>query len=139
MVDRHLFAGSQLVLAGRCRSGGPAAVTLRGSVNGQEKTYTFADLALRSEGREPFIARLWVTREIGYLLNQSRLTGASQELIDAVVRWSITYAIATPYTSFFVPEPAAPLPLGDAPPVPTMAPVPQSVVEIEKQVEVRQR
>jgi Ca-activated chloride channel family protein len=129
-----LFAGSQLVLAGRYRSGGPVTVTLRGSVNGQEITYTFEDLTLRSDGGEPFIARLWATRKIGYLLNQIRLGGPNQELIDEIVRLSTTYGIATPYTSFFVPEPAVPMPMGDAGPMPTVAPAPQAVVEVEKQV-----
>jgi Ca-activated chloride channel family protein len=129
-----LFAGSQLVLAGRYRSDGPVAVTLRGLVNGQEKTYTFEDLTLRNDGGEPFIARLWATRKIGYLLNQIRLGGPSQELVDEIVRLSTTYGIATPYTSFFAPEPAVPMPMGDAGPMPTAAPAPQAVVEFEKQV-----
>jgi len=130
-----LFAGSQLVLAGRYRSGGPVPVTLRGQVNGEEKVYTFDDLSLRSAGGEPFIARLWATRKIGHLLNQVRLAGPSQELIDEIVRLSTTYGIATPYTSFFVPEPAGPMPVGGAGPMPTMAPAPAVVMEVEKQVE----
>ncbi len=129
-----LFAGSQLVLAGRYRSGGPVPVTLRGLVNGEEKVYTFEDLSLRSDGGEPFIARLWATRKIGHLLNQVRLAGPSQELIDEIVRLSTTYGIATPYTSFFVPEPAGPIPVAGAGPMPTMAPAPQAVIDMDKQV-----
>lgn len=128
-----LFAGSQLVVAGRYRQGGPVAVTLRGLVNGQEKRYTFQDLSLRQEGGEPFIARLWATRKIGHLISQVRLRGPSQELVDEIVRLSTTYGIATPYTSFFVPEPA--MPVDGAGLMPTMAPAPQAVVEVEKQVE----
>lgn len=130
-----LFAGGQLVLAGRYRSAGPVSVTLRGRVNGEEKVYTFADLSLSSAGGEPFIARLWATRKIGHLLNQVRLAGPSEELIDEIVRLSTTYGIATPYTSFFVPEPAGAMPVGGAGPLPTMAPAPAAVMEVEKQVE----
>lgn len=128
-----LFAGGQLILAGRYRAGGPTQVTLEGMVNGQSKRYTFDDLRLREGGGEPFIARLWATRKIGYLLNQIRLQGADQELIDEIVRLSTTYGIVTPYTSFFVPEP---LPVADANgmPLPTMALAPQAVVEVEKQL-----
>jgi Ca-activated chloride channel family protein len=127
-----LFSGSQLVLAGRYRNAGPVTVTLRGAVNGEEKAYTFDDLSLRSDGGEAFIARLWATRKIGYLVNQVRLNGPSQELIDEIVRLSTTYGIATPYTSFFVPEPVIAADAGG--PMPTMAPAPQAVVEVEKQV-----
>jgi Ca-activated chloride channel homolog len=128
-----LFAGSQLVLAGRYRQGGPAAITLRGRVNDQEKVYTFDDLTLRSDGGEPFIARLWATRKVGHLLNQVRLSGPSQELIDEIVRLSTTYGIATPYTSFFVPEPVLPLASGGAP-MPTVVVSVDAVQEVEKQV-----
>ncbi len=120
------------MLAGRYRNAGPVTVTLRGAVNMEEKTYTFDDLSLRDDGGEAFIARLWATRKIGYLINQVRLNGPSQELIDEIVRLSTTYGIATPYTSFFVPEPAF---AADASgPMPTMLPAPQAVVEVEKQV-----
>ena len=127
-----LFSGSQLVLAGRYRNPGPLTVTLRGAVNGQEKTYTFDDLSLRGDGGEAFIARLWATRKIGYLISQVRLNGPNPELIDEIVRLSTTYGIATPYTSFFVPEPVFAADTGG--PMPTTAPAPQGVVEVEKQV-----
>lgn len=144
-----LFAGTQLVLTGRYRQGGPTAVTLKGLVNGQERTFTFEDQTLRSEGGESFIARLWATRKIGHLLNQIRLRGSNQELVDEVIRLSTRYGIATPYTSFFVPEPEFAVPLmrdqegigGGIParPMPTMtpaeAPAPEAVIELEKQVE----
>ena len=135
-----MFAGSQLVLVGRYRDGGPTAVTLRGMVNGQVKVFEFDDQAFRSQGGEPFIARLWATRKIGYLLNEIRLRGYNQELVDEIVRLSTTYGVATPYTSFFVPEPrlaGQPLPddqIGGAP-MATMAPAPALVQEAQKFIE----
>jgi Ca-activated chloride channel family protein len=128
-----LFAGSQLVLVGRYRAGGPITATLRGLVNGQERAYTFEDLNLRSEGGEPFIARLWATRKIGYLLNELRLRGSNQELIDEIVRLSTTYGIATPYTSFFVPEPVQP-PLFGGVPIPTVVVSVEAVKEVSQEV-----
>lgn len=53
---------------------------------------------------------MWATRKIGYLLNQIRLQGPEQELIDQIVRLSIRYGIVTPYTSYLVTEDA---PLGE--------------------------
>lgn len=127
-----LFSGSQLVLVGRYRDAGPATVTLTGMVNGQEKRFTFDDLSLRGDGGEAFIARLWATRKVGHLINQVRLNGPNQELIDEIVHLSTTYGIVTPYTSFFVPEPVPDRDSGGLRPMPTGAP--PVVVEVEKQV-----
>jgi len=100
-----LFAGTQLVLVGRYRDGGPATVTLEGMVNGRTQRFVYEDLTFRDRGGDEFIAPLWATRKIGYLLNQIRLHGESQELVDEIVELSIRYGIITPYTSFLVEEP----------------------------------
>ncbi|MCB9141799.1 MAG: VWA domain-containing protein [Anaerolineales bacterium] len=129
-----LFAGSQLVLAGRYRDGGPAVVTLTGDVNGNPREFRYDDLTFRSEGGDAFIARLWATRKVGYLLNEIRLRGANQELVDEVVRLASKYGIATPYTSFFVPEPTFVGGQGGQAPVP-MATVVLQAMEAPKLVE----
>ncbi|MGQ9502604.1 MAG: VIT domain-containing protein [Anaerolineae bacterium] len=100
-----LFAGSQLVIAGRYYAGGPATITLRGTTNGQSQSFTYRDLTFRDMGGEEFIPPLWATRKIGYLLNEIRLHGESQELVQQIVNLSIRYGIITPYTSFLVEEP----------------------------------
>ncbi|MBI1800148.1 MAG: VWA domain-containing protein [Chloroflexi bacterium] len=107
-----LFAGGQLVLAGRYRSSGPTTVRLSGTVNGRAQTFTYVDAQFaaspRSQsgasGGDEAIARIWATRKIGYLLNQIRLNGSQKELIDEVVALSVRYGIVTPYTSFLVNE-----------------------------------
>ena len=112
-----LFVGSQIVVVGRYREGGLADVTLTGVVNSRKESFNFPDqiftedsLNRQSETQNlGFIPRLWATRKIGYLLNQVRLQGAEQELIDQIVRLSIRYGIVTPYTSYLVTENA---PLG---------------------------
>ncbi len=68
-----LFAGNQLVVAGRYRGGGPADLTLRGQVEGEPRTYSYPDLTFAERGGQEFIARLWAQRKIGYLLAQIRL------------------------------------------------------------------
>lgn len=106
------FVGSQVVVVGRYVLGGEYDVTLTGQVNGKQQTFIFPDQQFtnRSVGRVgtgAMLPRLWATRKVGYLLNQIRLSGVNQELVDQVVRLSIRYGIVTPYTSYLVTEPAA--------------------------------
>jgi Ca-activated chloride channel family protein len=119
-----LFAGEQLVWAGRYEGGGPVTVILRGSVNGEERTFRYDDLVLVERGGESATARLWATRKIGALLSEVRRSGANQEIIDAIVDLSLTYGIVTPYTSYLVLEPGmeAPRPMGAAVPELQMRP-----------------
>ncbi|MBN8634016.1 MAG: VWA domain-containing protein [Anaerolineae bacterium] len=101
-----LFAGTQMTIVGRYRgSADDLAVTLSGMVGAEVQTFVydgmdFPDLA----GGEPFIARLWATRRIGELLNNIRLNGENQELVDSIIRLSVRYGIITPYTSFLITE-----------------------------------
>ncbi len=113
-----LFVGSQIVAVGRYREGGTTDITLTGQVNEDSQKFEFSDQVFttsrnpQSESETPhFLPRLWATRKIGYLLNQIRLNGPEQELIDQIVRLSIRYGIVTPYTSYLVTEPT---PLGAA-------------------------
>ncbi|CUS03506.2 conserved exported protein of unknown function [Candidatus Promineifilum breve] len=99
-----LFAGSQLVVAGRYRDGGPTTITLSGNANGRPQTFTYADQTFRDEGGEPFIPRLWATRAIGHLMQQIRLNGENAELVQSIVNLSTRYGVITPYTSFLIEE-----------------------------------
>jgi Ca-activated chloride channel family protein len=101
-----LFAGTQLVLVGRYRQGGPATITLRGVVNDRPQTFVYEDVTFRNRGGDDFIPRLWARRKIGYLLGQIRLHGESDEVIEEIVELSVRYGIITPYTSFLVDETA---------------------------------
>ena len=99
-----LFAGTQLVVAGRYREGGPATITLSGTTNGRPQTFTYADQTFRAAGGEAFIPRLWATRAIGHLMQQIRLRGEDAELVQSIVALSTRYGIITPYTSFLIEE-----------------------------------
>jgi Ca-activated chloride channel homolog len=102
-----LFAGNQLVVAGRYRDGGGSAeLTLRGEVDGEPRAYNYRDLAFAERSGQEFIARLWAQRKIGYLLSQIRLHGVKDELVKEIVTLSSRYGIVTPYTSFLVQEPS---------------------------------
>ncbi|MGZ7046145.1 MAG: vWA domain-containing protein, partial [Candidatus Aminicenantales bacterium] len=99
-----LFKGSQLVLVGKYRGGGPVTIVLTGKVGKESRRFVL-------EGRKPsrdesfgFLPRLWATRRIGYLLEEIRLRGQNSELVDEVKRLGLKYGIVTPYTSFLVTE-----------------------------------
>jgi Ca-activated chloride channel family protein len=96
-----LFKGSQIIVLGRYRGGGPTALTLRGQAGQRQKSYTY-ETTVRAQQRYAFIPRLWASRKIGYLLDQIRLHGHSQELVDEIVALSKKYGIMTEYTSFLV-------------------------------------
>ena len=99
-----LFAGTQLVISGRYRDGGPAQITLSGDVNGRPQEFKYADNYFQINGGADFIPRLWATRAIGHLLREIRLNGEKDELVQSVVNLSIRYGIITPFTSYLIEE-----------------------------------
>ena len=104
-----LFAGSQLIAAGRYRLpggyAGESRVVLSGEVNGMRREYVTYVAFGRGGGRaSAFIPRLWATRKIGHLMTQIRLRGEKREWVDAIVDLSVRYGIITPYTSFLIEE-----------------------------------
>ncbi len=101
-----LFAGTQLIAVGRYKASGTETVQLSGEVNDEAVSFDYMEQRFRSAGGPDFLPRLWATRKIGALLNQIRLKGAEEELVDQIVQLSIRYGIITPYTSFLVTEPA---------------------------------
>ena len=103
-----LFEGSQMIQFGRYTNYGGTTVVLSGDVNGLEHNYTYEATFTQEDERSEFIPRLWAIRKVGYLLDQIRLHGESQELIDEIVALSKKYGIITPYTSFLILEDEAP-------------------------------
>jgi Ca-activated chloride channel family protein len=100
-----LFAGFQTVLALRYSGEGRANVSLTGTYRGRpirlEKTAIFPGRAAEN----PYVARIWATRKIAALLDEIRLKGGSQELVDSIIFLSRKYGIVTPYTDFLILEP----------------------------------
>ena len=99
-----LFRGTQLIVVGRYRGVGTALMTVSGRAQGADAAYAtvgaFSDRALESS----FLPRLWAGRKIAFLLDQIRLYGESDELVDEVISLSQRYGIITPYTSFLVDD-----------------------------------
>lgn len=99
-----IFRGSQLLLCGRYRGAGEATITLSGDVSEGSVSFVakraFPNLALDAD----FLPRVWAGRKIAYLLDQLRLYGENEELVDEVISLSKRYGIITPYTSFLIEE-----------------------------------
>jgi Ca-activated chloride channel family protein len=98
-----LFHGGQLVVFGRYKGKGPAAIKLTGQVGKETREFvyelTFPD---RTETDRDFVEHLWARRKVGYLLDQIRANGEKKELIDEVVTLARRYGITTPYTSWLI-------------------------------------
>jgi Ca-activated chloride channel family protein len=97
-----LFRGSQVIAFGRYSGSGDVAVALTGTVEGQKKEFAYDASFPQAQAANGFLMQLWAKRKISYLLDQIRLHGKSDELVDEVVRLSKEYGIATPYTSYLV-------------------------------------
>jgi Ca-activated chloride channel family protein len=97
-----LFKGSEVMIFGRYREGGPLKLTVSGTLAGEPVVYRCnAELPRKADGAEhEFVAPLWAARKIGYLLQEIRLHGENEELIAEVVKLSRKFGIVTEYTEF---------------------------------------
>lgn len=110
-----LFEGDQILVVGQYTSTSPLKLRLEGKAGGQDVGYEMSfDTAESASARNGYIARLWATRKIGFLLGQIREQSAGglsrtdpkmKELLDEVVRLSTRYGVMTEYTSFLALEP----------------------------------
>lgn len=107
-----LFKGDQLVLAGRYTVAGGAdpgrpvevEAKLTGIAAGREQTFTYK---VRFEDRtsaNEFVPRLWATRRVGFLLDEIRIHGETDELRDETTELARRYGIVTPYTAYLIVE-----------------------------------
>ncbi|MCB9643739.1 MAG: VWA domain-containing protein [Myxococcales bacterium] len=99
-----LFRGGQLLVMGRYRGTGHAAIKLTGKVNGATRTFVYeAEFAKESKDND-FIPRLWANRKVAYLLDAIRMKGEIGELKQEVIHLAKKFGIVTPYTSYLVVE-----------------------------------
>lgn len=111
-----IFAGEQIVIAGRYKKPGAAKVVISGKVSGQEKKFDFpATLAEKSGDQSyAFVEKLWAMRRVGEIIDQLDLNGKNDELVKELVDLSTKHGILTPYTSFLADDQAAPNQLASA-------------------------
>lgn len=118
-----LFAGEPLTVLARYRGHGQADIRLTGQQNDRKKTLKRNYRFEKSSEKNDFIARLWASRAIAFLLEQVRLNGETAELKKEIVGLACEYGIITPYTSYLIREDLAlqtrrrPVPLLPEPPV----------------------
>ncbi|MBI4615920.1 MAG: VWA domain-containing protein [Planctomycetes bacterium] len=101
-----LYAGSEFMVLGRYSGSGTGRAALSGTWGRwMKRGYTYTgEFPERSDSAD-FLPRLWAARRIGYLIDELRLHGKSQEVLDEVVRLSRDFGILTEYTAFLVEEP----------------------------------
>ena len=102
-----LFKGDQLVTLGRYKINQKNEKNFRafmqGSIAGKQVKFNLNE-KINPNRDNAFIARLWATRKVGYLLEEIRLHGESEELKDKVVMLARKWGIVTPYTSYLILE-----------------------------------
>jgi len=96
-----LFSGSQIIILGKYEGKGNSIATLSGYTSEGKESYSYK-VRFSPEEKNNFIPRLWATRRIGYLVDQIRLYGRSEELVDEIILLSKRYGIITQYTSFLI-------------------------------------
>jgi Ca-activated chloride channel family protein len=110
-----IFEGDQILVVGQYTTSAPLKMQLQGKDGGKDPSFNLNfDVAQAASARNGYIARLWATRKIGFLLGQIREQTAGdvnasdpklKELVDEVVRLSTRYGVMTEYTSFLATEP----------------------------------
>ncbi len=100
-----LFRGQELMVLGRYTGGGPATVTLRGTLGGVERTHSVtAELPKDARAEHGFVAALWAGRRLGALLRKVRLHGEDEASVAEIVQLSRDFGIVTEYTRFLADE-----------------------------------
>lgn len=102
-----LFAGDQLLTAGRFTQAGTAHVQFTGIVNTTpliiEEDVAFPD----TNHTWRAVARYWGAQKIQSILELIKVMGEKPELVAQVIALSIKYSVLTPYTAFLVVEPSS--------------------------------
>ena len=83
---------------------GHKAVRVQGRLQDAVKTFTYESEFPRINPHNDFLPRLSANRKVAYLLDQIRLHGHNQELVNEVVRLATRFGIVTPYTSALILE-----------------------------------
>jgi len=100
-----IFRGDQLLVLGRyATEKAEGKVLVSGWMNGEKKDFEFPVSLGGEKSDHKFIAHLWATRRVGYLLDQVRLEGESNELREEIAQLARKYGIVTPYTSYLIME-----------------------------------
>ena len=102
-VTSTLYRGEQLVVFGHYKGSGPATVTLKGKVSGQQKSYSSTFEFPDNRTDAPEIERLWAFAKIRNLQERADYLGEDQgETREAITDIAIEYGLVTDHTSMVV-------------------------------------
>ncbi len=94
-----IYKGQQLIVVGRYHGEGRGRLTLRGTLNGVQKTLVREiDFPAQKES-DAFVARVWAQRRVRFLLDEMDRNGETPEMRDEVIALAEAYHLVTPYTS----------------------------------------
>jgi Ca-activated chloride channel family protein len=99
-----IFKGETLLVFGRFSGKGQTAVTLSGNIAGKGAKFTEDVNFDARDSSNAFIATVWATRRVGWLLDEMRIHGENAELKDEVVKLAREHGIVTPYTAYLIIE-----------------------------------
>src|SRR5438132_961272 len=95
-----LFKGDPLVVTGRYTGSGEVEAKLTGIANGREQIFTYK--VKFNDSSNDYVARLWATRRVGFLLDEIRLHSETNELRDEATDLARRFGIVTPYTAYSI-------------------------------------
>jgi Ca-activated chloride channel family protein len=99
-----IFKGFTITLIGRYHGSGDGTISIQGELNGIAKKIDIPCHFQVHALTHDFIPQLWAARQVGFLLDQIRLKGENQELIQEIIHLARQYGIITPYTSYLIVE-----------------------------------
>jgi Ca-activated chloride channel homolog len=100
-----LFAGDQLLTAGRFAFPGTAQVKLTGVVGSTPQLFQESVVFPDTNRSWLAVARSWGARKTQSLLDLIKVVGEKPELVTQIIDLSMKYSVLTPYTAFLVVEP----------------------------------
>ena len=97
-----IYHGRQIVLLGHYWGDGPAKVTLRANVGGQDKQYKTRFDFPATGGDNPELDRLWAYATIQGMQREINYFGEEKDLQQGIVDLGLEYGLVTNYTSMVV-------------------------------------
>ncbi len=102
-----IFADNDLVVLARYTGHGSARIVVDGRAS-DAPVHWVSTVSFPDRDRDnPFVARLWATKRVGYLEAEKRQNRGSAELDDEIRSLGERYGIPTEFTSYLVTEPRA--------------------------------
>ncbi len=100
-----LYHGQQLIVAGKFKTPMAGPVTLIATRAGKQVEYAWPRASFETVADADYVPAVWAGRKIGFLIDQIRTHGESDEMVAEILQLSQTYGIQTPYSSWLiVPE-----------------------------------